>query len=89
MLELASSLPKVVLNAKDKRTTPHYAYGWNRWKTWSKSKIEVTYLPALPMYVALYLRNLLDSAKTASPIDTAVYDGDISWQVYLLQQTTH
>ena len=29
------------------------------------------------MYVALYLRHLLDSAKTASPIDTAVYS--IRW----------
>ena len=77
---LASSLPRVVLNAKARNTTVRYAYGWNRWnrwKTWCKSKIGVTYIPAQPMFVALYLRHLLNSAKTISPIDTAVYS--IRW----------
>ena len=77
LVELASSLPKLLLNSKATSTTLHYSYGWNRWKTWSKSKIGVQYLPAQPMFVALYLRHLLDSAKSASPIDTAVYS--IRW----------
>ena len=77
LVSLASSLPRVVLNAKARNTTVRYAYGWNRWKIWSKSKIGVAYLPAQPMFVALYLRQFLDSAKTTSPIDTAVYS--IRW----------
>lgn len=77
LIQLASSLPRVVLHAKARSTTLKYAYGWNRWKIWSKSKIGVAYLPAPPMFVALYLRDLLDSAKTTSPLDTAVYS--IRW----------
>ena len=78
LVSLASSLPRVVLNAKARNTTVRYAYGWNRWKTWYKSQIVVTYIPAhQPMFVALYLRHLLNSAKTISPIDTAVYS--IRW----------
>ena len=77
LLRLASLLPKVVLSAKAQTTTLHYAYAWNRWKTWSKSKIGVAYLPAQPMCVALYLRDLLESAQTSSPIDTAIYS--IRW----------
>ena len=46
-------------------------------KPWSKSKIGVAYLPAQPMCVALYLRDLLESAQTSSPIDTAIYS--IRW----------
>ncbi|CAB4036909.1 Integrase recombinase xerD-like, partial [Paramuricea clavata] len=48
LLRLALSLPKVVLSAKAQTTTSHYAYAWNRWKTWSKSKLGVAYLPAQP-----------------------------------------
>ena len=48
-----------------------------RWKTWCKSKIGVTYIPAQPMFVVLYLRHLLNLAKTISPIHTAVYS--IRW----------
>ena len=77
LYRLASSLSRVVLNAKAPNTTVRYAYGWNRWKIWSKSNIGVPYLPAPPMFVALYLRHLLDSAKTTSPIDTAVHS--IRW----------
>ena len=77
LVSLASSLPRVVLNAKARNTTVRYAYGWNRWKNWSKSKIGVAYLPAQPMFVTLYLRQFLDSAKTTSPVDTAVYS--IRW----------
>ena len=77
LVKLDSSRPRVVLNAKARRTTMCYCYGWNRWKIWSKCKIGVQYLPALPMFVSLYLRHLLDSAKTTSPLDTAVYS--IRW----------
>ena len=77
LVSLASSLPRVVLNAKARNTKVRYAYGRNRWKTWCKSKIGVTYIPAQPMFVALYLRHLLNSAKTISPIDTAVHS--IRW----------
>ena len=64
LVPLASSLPRVVLNAKARKTTVRYAYGWNKLKIWPKSKIGVAYLPAQPMFIALYLRQLLDSAKT-------------------------
>ena len=77
LVALTSTLPRVVLNAKARNTTVRYAYGWNRWKTWCKSKIGVTYLPAPPMFVALCLHHLLTSARTTSPIDTAVYS--IRW----------
>ena len=73
LVALASSLPRVVLNTKARNATVRYVYGWSRWKTWCKSKIGGTYLPAQPMFVALYLQHLLNSAKTSSPIDTAVY----------------
>ena len=77
LVALASTLHRVVLNAKARNTTVRYAYGWNRWKTWCKSKIGVTYLPAPPMFVALYLHHMLTPARTTSPIDTAVYS--IRW----------
>ena len=77
LVALASTLPRVVLSAKARNTTVRYAYGWNRWKTWCKSKIGVTFLPAPPMFVALYLHHLLTSARKTSPIDTAVYS--IRW----------
>ena len=77
LVTLASSLPSVVLSAKAPNTTLRYAYGWNRWKTWAKSKNGVSHLPALPKFVALYLRHLLESAKSSSPIETAIYS--IRW----------
>ena len=70
---LAFSLSRVVLNVKAPNTTVRYPYGWNRWKMWCKSKIGITYIHAQPILVVLYLRHLLNSAKTISPIDTAVY----------------
>ena len=76
LVALASSLPRVVLNTKPRNTGVRYAYGWNRWKTWWKPKFGVTYLPGQPMFVALYLQHLLNSAKTTSPVDTVLYNDD-------------
>ena len=79
LLCLKSSLPDLVLhsNSKAEKTILRNAYGWNRWKIWARSKIGVVYLPAQPICVALYLRDLLQTAKSPSPIDTAIYS--IRW----------
>ena len=77
LLCLKSSLPDLVLNSKAGNTILRYAYGWNRWKSWAKSKIAVVYLPAQPICVGLYLRHLLETARSVSPIDTAIYS--IRW----------
>ena len=77
LLCLKWSLPDLVLNSKAGNTILRYVYGWNRWKSWAKSKIAVVYLPAQPICVGLYLRDLLETARSVSPIDTAIYS--IRW----------
>lgn len=56
-------------------TVATYAGPWQRFKSWCQSK-GVSFLPASPLTVALYLMRLLEQAKSPSPVFTcsaAVY----------------
>ena len=74
-------LLELVLSANAPGTIVRYTGGWNRWPSWSKSRVGVPYLPAEPLHVALYILELTDTALQnghgSAVIDTAVYS--IRW----------
>ena len=52
-------------------------YGWLRWRTWASQYSEVNVIPADPLYVALYMLDIYQEARTAAPVNLAFYS--ISW----------
>ena len=71
-----AKLPDYVLASKADSTRKKYGYAFNRFCKWSKL-YNISPLPASDIYVALYLIELSESAKTTSKVDEAVYA--ISW----------
>ena len=67
-LVLASSAPS---------TITRYSYGWARWRRWAQSKQGVSFLPARPLCIAMYLLELTGDALQkntgCSAIDSALY----------------
>ena len=47
-----------------------------RWRSWAR-KHDLTVFPASPFHFAIHLRHLMTEAKTASPLQSAVYS--IAW----------
>ena len=72
---------ELVLSANAPSTIARYNGGWNRWRSWVKSRVGVPHVPAEPLYVALYILELTDTAfrngHESAVIDTAVYS--IKW----------
>ena len=66
----------MVLISRAASTNKKYAAGWRRWKDWA-SRFAIPVFPALPLHVALYLRHLLSTANTISPLECAIYS--IAW----------
>ena len=70
-------LLELVLSANAPGTIARYTSGWNRWRSWSKSRVGVPHLPAEPLHVALYILELtytaLQNGHGSAVIDTAVY----------------
>ena len=54
-----------------------YDRAFRRWKEFALSKHELSYLPANPMHVAVYLQYVLESTRSSSSVDTAFYS--IKW----------
>ena len=75
--ELATFLPRIVMQGKALSTVKKYAGAFSRWKKWASSRQEVPMLPARPIHVALYLSYLAQSAKTPAPLEEAV--NALSW----------
>ena len=67
-LVLASSAPS---------TTTRYSYGWTRWRCCAQSKQGVSFMPARPLCIAMYLLELTGDALQKntgrSAIDSALY----------------
>lgn len=72
---LADTLPDVLLSSRAHSTVVKYSGGFRRWKDWAQSH-HLPAMPASPFHVVLYLRSLMFSANTASPVLTAVYSLD-------------
>ena len=73
---LANSLPSVVLASRASNTVDKYSGGFARWKTWAQLHT-ISALPASPFHVSLYLRYLMQDAKTVPRLKTALYS--IEW----------
>ena len=73
LIDLAKDLPDVVLLSKPPSTVDKYRMAWLNWKRWATQFPSITAFPAKPFHVALYLKDLLDSAKSIVPISSAVY----------------
>ena len=71
----------IVLESSAANTVYKYSNGWQRWKAWAHSKLGVPVLPAVPLQVALYLTELVESAEleghSASVIESVSYS--IRW----------
>ena len=74
---LASRLPAIALQSRQEGTVNNYLAAYIRWRDWASAFPEVRHLPADPLYVALYLLHISDSAKTHAPVSLAYYA--ISW----------
>ena len=67
---------ELVLSANAPGTIARYTSGWNRWRSWSKSRVGVPHEPAEPLHVAIYILELTSTALRngygGAVIDTAV-----------------
>ena len=77
---LADSLPDLTLAGGASIITTKYSAIYARWKRWAPDHDRPA-LPASPHHFALYLRRLMADAKTAFPIESAVYG--MSWVHHL------
>ena len=73
---MAKQLPHVLEMSRAESTTKKYRSAFNRWQEWARRQ-SVPAAPADPLHVSLYLIKLLNSAKSPSPISSAVHG--ISW----------
>jgi hypothetical protein len=64
---LSSELRAGVASARAPATVSSYSGPWLKFKSWCQEKV-VSYLPAKPLTVALYLTKLMRSATFSSPI---------------------
>ena len=71
--DLAKDLPVVILASKAPNTLSKYRLAWQQWQRWSTRFPTVSRFPAKPFEVALYLRELLNTATNIAPIHAAVY----------------
>ena len=69
---LASSLPDVALASRAPSICSNYFSFYNRWRSWGR-EYGLTVFPASPFHFAIYLRHLMTEAKTASPLESAIY----------------
>ena len=73
---LASSLSDVALASRAPSTSSKYFSSYIRWRSWVREH-GLTFFPASPFHFAIYLRHLMTEAKTAFPLESAVYS--IAW----------
>ena len=70
---LSTRLQTTILSARAPATVTMYDRAFRRWKEFALSKHELSYFPANPMHVAVYLQYVLESTRLSSSVDTAFY----------------
>ena len=75
--ELASRLESTVIASRATGTTDAYRRAFLRWRGFAASSDEIQAFPARPEHVALYLQHVLDTTKSRSSVDSAIYG--IQW----------
>ena len=75
--ELASRLESTVIASRATGTTDAYGRAFLRWRRFAASLDEIQAFPAKPEHVALYLQHVLDTTKSHSAVDSAIYG--IQW----------
>ena len=70
-------LKALIIDSKANNTVKKYSGGWKRWKNWALSKVGVNVIPALPIMVAFYLRDLTEQSNSVATLKAAVYS--IQW----------
>ncbi|XP_067039577.1 uncharacterized protein [Acropora muricata] len=75
--ELASRLESTVIASRATGTTDAYRRAFLRWRSFGASSDEIQAFPAKPEHVALYLQHVLDTTKSHSSMDSAIYG--IQW----------
>ena len=75
--ELASRLESMVIVSRAIVTTDVYRRASLRWRRFAASLDEIQAFPAKPEHVALYLQHVLDTTKSHSSVDSAIYG--IQW----------
>ena len=70
---LSARLQRTNFSARAPATVSMYDRAFRRWKEFALSKHELSYLPANPMHVAVYLQYALESTRSSSSVDTAFY----------------
>ena len=74
---LSVRLQTTILSARAPATVNMYDRAFRRWKEFALSKHELSYLPANPIHVAVYLQYVLESTRSSSSVDTAFFG--IKW----------
>ena len=59
----AESLPQTVLGYTASSTVMSYSSAWRRWKEWAGAKDGAAAIPAQPVVVVLYFRDLMEQAE--------------------------
>ena len=70
---LTSRLQTSVLSARAPATTNMYHRAFRKWMDFALSKLNISFLPAKPVHVAIYLQHVLESTNSSSSVDTAFY----------------
>ena len=71
--ELASRLESMVIASRATVTTDVYRRASLRWRRFAASSDEIQAFPAKPEHLALYLQHVLDTTKSHSLVDFAIY----------------
>ena len=71
--DLAKELPGMALSSRANGTVHNYLTAFDRWRRWAADFDEISFLPAQPKFVALYLSDLSKTCKTHAPISMAFY----------------
>ena len=74
---LMSELLHLQIGSKAPLTTRKYSLGWDRWRTWARSKVSVAVFPAHPLHMSLYLTHLCREAEgkgtSAAVLESTMY----------------
>ena len=70
---LTSRLQTSVLSARAPATTNMYHRAFRKWMDFALGKLNISFLPAKPVHVAIYLQHALESTNSSSSVDTAFY----------------
>ena len=74
---LASGFRRHILSARAPAMVNTYDRVFRRWKEFALSKHELSYLPANPIHIAIYLQYVLESTRSDSLADTVFFS--IKW----------